>query len=121
MTSKERNLPELLREAERRLNQFLFHGASPDFARIPADRDHDIDLLLVEAANEIETLERIIRESVGAKEAVKLRAVLKAYRDAEWQVTPGSSADRDRVLDLVDEALDATFPAETTLPHGGKE
>lgn len=59
-------LPELLRAAERRVNRHIFgHGAS--LASIPANRDHDVDLLLVEAAKAIEDVlaERETQTSVG--------------------------------------------------------
>lgn len=58
LTSKQRDLPKLLREAERRVNKFLFEGARPSFASIPARPDRDVNLLLVEAADEIERLTR---------------------------------------------------------------
>jgi len=58
VSSNQRSLPALLRTAERRVNEFVFHNASPSFCRIPADRDHDLDLLLCEAADEIERLLR---------------------------------------------------------------
>lgn len=52
--SKERSLPALLRAAERRVNAHCFTGDKQTFASIPANRDRDLDLLLCEAADEIE-------------------------------------------------------------------
>ena len=54
-----RDLPALLRAAERRVNAHVWPNAGADshLASIPADRDTDTDLLLLEAANRIATLE----------------------------------------------------------------
>jgi hypothetical protein len=59
----DRNLPKLLREAERRVNAHVWpnspenRGADDHLASIPANRDTDTDLLLIEAAERIEALE----------------------------------------------------------------
>lgn len=53
-----RNLPQLLRDAERRVNAHVFkRGGDDSLASIPADLDRDVDLLLMEAALEIELLQ----------------------------------------------------------------
>lgn len=56
-----RDLPELLRAAERRVNAHVWptRSAQQDdhLASIPANRDTDTDLLLMEAAERIEKLE----------------------------------------------------------------
>jgi len=44
----------LLREVERRVNRHVFHREPQTFASIPANRDRDLDLLLMEAADTIE-------------------------------------------------------------------
>lgn len=57
-----RNLPELLRAAERRVNAHVWpdrletRGADAHLASIPANRDTDTDLLLIEAADKIERI-----------------------------------------------------------------
>ena len=57
MTEDRRNLPKLLREAERRVNAHVFKTGGDDaLASIPANLDRDVDLLLMEAAAEIERL-----------------------------------------------------------------
>jgi hypothetical protein len=54
-----RNLPTLLRDAERRVNARVFKTGGDDaLASIPANRDRDVDLLLMEAANLIEHRDR---------------------------------------------------------------
>jgi hypothetical protein len=58
-----RNLPELLRAAERRVNAHVWpnrpetRGADDHLASIPANRDTDTDLLLIEAADKIERIQ----------------------------------------------------------------
>lgn len=59
MTSKERfsRLPQLLREAERRVNAHVFKQPGDSaLCSIPANTDRDVDLLLIEAASAIELL-----------------------------------------------------------------
>jgi hypothetical protein len=67
-----RNLPQLLRDAERRVNAHVFkRGGDDSLASIPANLDRDVDLLLMEAALEIELLqdrEARLREKLGARE-----------------------------------------------------
>lgn len=64
-----RNLPQLLRAAERRVNAHVWpnrldnQGADAHLASIPANRDTDADLLLIEAADRIEAMEKLLRES----------------------------------------------------------
>lgn len=63
--AEERSLPALLREAERRVNRHVW-GDRRAIVSIPARRDEDVDLLLMEAAEEIERLrerERILLDS----------------------------------------------------------
>lgn len=68
-----RNLPELLRSAERRVNAHVWPnraetiGADAHLASIPANRDTDTDLLLIEAADRIEQLETALREEHGGR------------------------------------------------------
>lgn len=103
----------LLREAERKLNAYLFHGGEKPFtASIPARPDEDIDLLLVRAADEIVDLTRIIREEVASLEAVRMRAALIGLRDAvdsswprEWSRTLNAQA-RVRMTPTVLAALE---------------
>jgi hypothetical protein len=60
-----RDLPKLLREAERRVNAHLWPrrnpGADAHLASIPANRDTDTDLLLCEAADVCEIVATIDR------------------------------------------------------------
>lgn len=61
ISSNGRNLPELLRDAERRLNAHIFkRGGDDALASIPANPDRDVDLLLMEAAAEIERLRSLL-------------------------------------------------------------
>lgn len=59
----DRNLPELLRAAERRVNAAVWPnraetiGADAHLASIPANRDTDTDLLLIEAADKLERIQ----------------------------------------------------------------
>ena len=57
MSTEQRNLPKLLRAAERRVNAHVFRtGGDDSLASIPANLDRDVDLLLMEAAGELERL-----------------------------------------------------------------
>lgn len=117
-----RNLPQLLRDAERRVNAHVFHqngkgmGRDSHLASIPANRDTDTDLLLIEAANRIEKLEAELTPSTIAPEfdeagkahmrdkAARVPIELQAYghMSDEWV------ADRVRMLrhrDLDHEAI----------------
>lgn len=59
-------LPTLLREAERRVNAHVFRrGGDDSLASIPANHERDVDLLLIEAADEIERLRAFIGEIAG--------------------------------------------------------
>lgn len=52
-----RNLSKLLRDAERRVNAHVFKtGGDDSLASIPANRDRDVDLLLMEAAEKLDLL-----------------------------------------------------------------
>lgn len=78
-TEDRRNLPKLLREAERRVNARVFRTGGDDaLASIPANRDRDVDLLLMEAADTIEAMASIgIRQET---EIDRLKAELKEAR-----------------------------------------
>lgn len=75
MTNKRlQALPELLRAAERRVNKHLFGrdcGDSATLASIPANPDHDVDLLLIEAAQALEGM-RVESEPQTATEHEQL-------------------------------------------------
>lgn len=82
-TSKNRSLPLLLREAERRVNAHVFRrGGDDSLASIPANVDRDVDLLLMEAAAEIERL----TEAVADKESDCAR-LHSALMDAKYPET----------------------------------
>ena len=85
-----RNLPQLLRDAERRVNAHVWPnrpetaGADDHLASIPANRDTDTDLLLIEAADRIEALEAAL-ESIsngegagGLAETERLQEIARA-------------------------------------------
>lgn len=56
-----RDLPKLLREAERRVNARVFNrSGDSSLASIPANRDRDVDLLLMEAADALESANKAI-------------------------------------------------------------
>ena len=58
--TEDRNLPRLLREAERRVNAHVFRRGGDDaLVSIPANPNRDVDLLLMEAAAEMERLQAI--------------------------------------------------------------
>lgn len=104
LPSKERNLPLLLRDAERRVNAHVFRrGGDDSLASIPANVDRDVDLLLMEAAAEIERL----TEAVADKESdcARLHSALMdaKYPETAPVETPAEpdawmSAERDRVM-----------------------
>jgi hypothetical protein len=74
-TTDLRNLPALLRAAERRVNAHVFRtGGDDTLASIPANLDRDVDLLLMEAANEIEQLRAYI-EDILTKDRLKTREI----------------------------------------------
>lgn len=82
LTSNARNLPELLRDAETRLNAHVFHKEGDSaLVSIPANRDRDVDLLLMEADAEIERLTRELQDSTDiirgqSADIIRLRAAL---------------------------------------------
>ena len=57
-----RDLPALLREAERRVHGNVFANAGITLVSVPADPDHDVDVLLIEAADCIEAMQQHIGE-----------------------------------------------------------
>lgn len=68
MSNEQRDLPKLLREAERRVNARVFKtGGDDSLASIPANLDRDVDLLLMEAANVIERLRAACAELPSSK------------------------------------------------------
>lgn len=73
-----RKLPELLRAAERRINAHVWpnapenRGADAHLASIPANPDTDVDLLLMEAANKIEEMFKLLLECRDALPAIPL-------------------------------------------------
>lgn len=71
-----RNLPQLLRDAERRVNAHVWPnhrpGADAHLASIPANRDTDTDLLLGEAADRIEEMEAALVYSAFAQHRTPL-------------------------------------------------
>lgn len=88
-----RNLPELLRAAERRVNAHVWHaapenqGADSHLVSIPANRHTDTDLLLIEAADSLE----------------RIRTAFQALRDG-----------KEHASSKLYRALAAEFPVETS-------
>lgn len=88
-TTDERSLPKLLREAERRVNAHVW-GDRRSVVSIPADRDRDVDLLLMEAAATIEALSNhvfngqdIVRTMFSQPENETARAWAKEWAHTE--------------------------------------
>jgi hypothetical protein len=101
-----RNLPQLLREAERRVNAHVWPnrtdtaGHDAHLASIPANRDTDTDLLLIEAAEHIEALTADI-ESGFAKGAYARLQELQAKEsryDALAAELAEANAGRDKLI-----------------------
>lgn len=89
ITTEQRNLPNLLREAERRVNQHVW-GDRRSLVTIPADRNGDVDLLLLEAAATIEALSNhvfngqdIVRTMFSQPENETARAWAKEWAHTE--------------------------------------
>lgn len=102
-TSKERDLPKLLRDAERRVNAHVFKtGGDDSLASIPANLDRDVDLLLMEAALEIELLQdreaRLRGQLDAAEQHVKIlqdqRSPVETTSDDHQSGTIKSLCDR---------------------------
>lgn len=75
-----RDLPKLLREAERRVNAHVFkRGGDDSLASIPANRDRDVDLLLMEAAERLEKADALIRQASPS------RSILTDEGVVDWQ------------------------------------
>jgi hypothetical protein len=75
-----RSLPKLLRDAERRVNARVFRtGGDDSLASIPANRDRDVDLLLMEAAERLEQAEALIRQASPS------RSILTEEGAVDWQ------------------------------------
>jgi hypothetical protein len=69
LPAEDRSLPKLLREAERRVNARVFRtGGDDSLASIPANRDRDVDLLLIEAADEIERWQKLYEMAVRGRQ-----------------------------------------------------
>jgi hypothetical protein len=80
MNTDERSLPKLLREAERRVNAHVFKTAGDSaLASIPANRDRDVDLLLIEAADEIERLQAMYLSAVRGR--AEFRKLVREMRE----------------------------------------
>lgn len=114
-------LPQLLREAERRVNEHVW-GDRRAIVSIPADVSQDVDILLLTAADQIEAM-----ASVGVRqerEIERLRAALEHYgRHAHpncYDLTlkeDGSFGSRNGCLCGFDAAKGEGAPAETKAPH----
>lgn len=85
-----RNLPQLLRDAERRVNAHVWPnraaGHDAHLASIPANRDTDTDLLLIEAANRIEKLEAALTPSTDTKAEYSGEFTFDAHADMHVMV-----------------------------------
>ena len=85
-----RDLPALLRAAERRVNAHVWPqpGRDDHLASIPANRDTDTDLLLLEAADKLERIQTAFQALRDGKE----HASSNLYRVLATEFPPQSDA-----------------------------
>lgn len=126
------NLPQLLRDAERRVNEHVW-GDRRAVVSIPADVSRDVDILLLTAADEIErlTLEFRLSSQQAAElrdDRDRLRAELERARQylAEAREAIGSFETRqnDEWCDELDAwllGLSGRSAPETSAPHRDTE
>jgi hypothetical protein len=117
MTSNERlPLPVLLRNAERRVNQHIW-GDKRAIVSIPAVPDRDVDILLLEAADEIERLSAELKDHMWwertALELERQRNALSAALEAIRE--RGDTDDSAKAMYwIATKALEASPADETT-------
>jgi hypothetical protein len=100
------NLPQLLRDAERRVNEHVW-GDRRAIVSISADVSRDVDILLLTAADQIEAMASVgIRQE---REIERLRAGIKVIADAKNVGSPmwGPLMARDLLKGLPVETVDA--------------